>query len=349
MLADYQLNRLLRSKPHVSAEASAIAQEAAHDAVEAVSGERPSAGSALAAAAGESASASHFLKRPLSTLVRFTAASTLVAIACDAVGLRGAAGVLLLPLWRLGAVACCSWAATIYSSIAIKRFADRYPNHADDFELARVAAARGIAGLAFVTVLGIFRVPLSGLLAFGGAGGVIAGLSVQRIASDALAGAALLLRKSVREGDTISIPTPTGRVEGVVARLGITALQVTTADCATVTIPHSAIQIMYNRSRPPATQLAAAFAVPMVRAAETAARLESMLASHPAVLQEAVDGTLRNAVTLEYAADGTFVVSMQAYVAAGEGAEAARRNVLLKAAAIVEEAPGARGSSSLLL
>ena len=266
-----------------------------------------------------------FLHRPLSTLLRLTTAAALLLIVADAFEVAAVAFAILLPIWRLTAVLSLGWAAALYVSLILTRAAESRPSIAADIAMARVVMTRLIGAAAILATLSVAGLPLSGILAAGGVGGVVVGLAVQKVAADAITGASMRLRNTVREGDHISCVA--GTVEGTVVSAGISSLRLLTTDGSAITIPYSAVGIVFNHSQKPAEGVEVTFTVAWPQAQTVCERLEELISSHPKVLAEAAEGALR--AYLETDGETT-----------PQEIENARRGLLLAASAIAARGGG---------
>lgn len=146
--------------------------------------------------------------------------------------------VLVDTAWRLAGVACGGWAAVTSASGALERVAAAQPRQAETIRAAATLAARAMAACAVLIALSVLRVPLQAILTFGGAGGIIVGLGARDLASNAFAGANLLMSRTLREGDFVQIMGGVG-VIGIVIDISLTHTVILCEDATEVIIPNS--------------------------------------------------------------------------------------------------------------
>jgi small conductance mechanosensitive channel len=108
--------------------------------------------------------------------------------------------------------------------------------------------------ITFVTVLGVFGVPMASLIAFLGAAGLAVGLALQGTLSNVAAGVMLLALRPFKIGDFVEVAGQSGTVR----QIGLFTTELTTLDNLFVSLPNSGVwgAVIINYNRMPTRRLA---------------------------------------------------------------------------------------------
>ncbi|MDY7097691.1 MAG: mechanosensitive ion channel [Pseudomonadota bacterium] len=144
-------------------------------------------------------------------------------------------------------------AATVFAVITIAWFANKIARQAvrnvNRFDGAQSVLAEKIVTiiiwtLAFFVTVDLIGIDLSALAFFGGAFGLAIGFGLQKTFGNLISGILLLLDKSIKPGDVISVTDQAGNeAVGQIRKIGIRAISVITRDQTEYLIPNENLMI----------------------------------------------------------------------------------------------------------
>jgi len=122
----------------------------------------------------------------------------------------------------------------------------------DDFSSAHTVERCGqivVATIILLTVMGIFRIPLSGILTVGGVGGAALAFANQQLIANIFSGFAIFLDRPFSVGDWIY--TTDAKIEGTVTNIGLRLTTIMGFDQRPIYVPNSTFNTsaMVNASR----------------------------------------------------------------------------------------------------
>ncbi len=134
-----------------------------------------------------------------------------------------------------------AWFATRLARTAIRRIA---PFDGSQKVLAEKLSTILIWGLAFFIGIDMLGIDLTALAFFGGAFGLAIGFGLQKTFGNLISGILLLLDKSIKPGDVISVTDSAGNeAVGQIRKIGIRAISVITRDQTEYLIPNENLMI----------------------------------------------------------------------------------------------------------
>jgi len=148
---------------------------------------------------------------------------------------------VFLVIGVIALVVTVAWAATRLNRSLIKRI-----SHFDSTQklLAEKLSTIAIWALAFLIGIEMLGIDLTALAFFGGAFGLAIGFGLQKTFGNLISGILLLLDKSIKPGDVISVTDQAGNESvGQIRKIGIRAISVITRDQTEYLIPNENLMI----------------------------------------------------------------------------------------------------------
>lgn len=198
----------------------------------------------------------HAMAKPLSWSVwLFAALFVFRSVGSLYPGGLGGMDPILVKFLKSLIVAALSWGAFRFLGLCKQDFMDR--NHRtdggyDDFSVAHTVEKMGqiiVLTVALITVLGIFEIPLSGLLTVGGVGGAALAFANQQLIANIFSGFAIFLDRPFSVGDWIY--TTDMKIQGTVTNIGLRLTTIMGFDKRPIYVPNSTFNTsaMVNASR----------------------------------------------------------------------------------------------------
>lgn len=178
-------------------------------------------------------------------LLGFSLLATLYAGRLFQLGIGNSAVILL----QIGIVFAMGWAVYIFSREGERVLLEKWHQDLTTVALFSKVCLLAIIFITILLILPILGIPIGGLLAFGGLGGIVVGFAAKDALSNIFGGIVLAVDRPFKIGEWIL--TPDGKMEGCVETIGWRITKLRTLDKRVLYVPNNLFSSMIyiNRTR----------------------------------------------------------------------------------------------------
>jgi MscS family membrane protein len=158
-------------------------------------------------------------------------------------------GDAIRALLQIGIVFAFAWTLTIFSKEGERVLLEKWHQDLTTVALFSKVCLLGVILASILLILPILGIPIGGLLAFGGLGGIVVGFAAKDALSNIFGGIVLAIDRPFKIGEWIL--TPDGKMEGCVEAIGWRITKLRTLEKRVLYVPNNLFSSMVylNRTR----------------------------------------------------------------------------------------------------